>query len=1142
MSAEQDTLVLIARHLLSVLEPLRQGFTSADRFKSLLYQLGWKAGNLPAEYIELGAAIADAVASVERLAANPNDRAAIGDLLGKVANIYRTIDDGLPQPTGIAAADFAEEAAENLVHLLIVDYLAREWAQLYGLFQALNVIQFENLEPAGEKHGFVRSVFLWERIPDLLKDPHRIVQGVYGWGTPDLNHGLIAHQLGTILHGLGFPISIIRPDGRSMAGYDGSSAFLDPGRPHGLKWPIHYNQIGDTPFEISFLMLPLKGDGTNSPGFIIQPGIPTVIPLVFPFGEEVTLTITVGSDIAKQFGVLIRPEGLSVKYPFMDASTIPSITFGAAVAFNPPNPVTLLGDPTASRIQFKGFTIGLKATGPVNDIELVFSADLHELSVVLAAGEGDGFLQTILGDGETKIDIPLGIDWSSKHGFGFRGSLNFEVQLHPHIEIGPLKIPDLRLSLTIVPATATEPAKARIEGVITLEGQLGPLAFVAEGIGIQALFDFRQGNLGPMDLQLGFRPPNGVGLSIDAGAVSGGGYLFFDFEREEYAGVLQLSILNMLTITAIGMITTRMPDGSKGFSLLVIISVEFNPGIQLGYGFTLIGLGGIIGLNRTMVLEALAVGVKNGTLNDIMFPVGDIIAQAPRIISDLRAIFPPEEGKFLIGPMAKIGWGTPTLISLSLGVIIEIPGNIAIIGVLRLALPTQEEALVVIQVAFVGAIEFDKQRVWFYATLFESRILFMTLEGDMGLLVAWGDDANFVVSVGGFHPRFDPPPLPFPDLRRLALNILNEDNARIRVEAYFAVTSNTVQVGANAELYFGLSDCSITGYIGFDALFRFSPFYFIIEVRAGLNVKIFGFDLVTIRVEMSLEGPTPWHAHGTGSIGFLFWDFEVEFDKVWGDEADTVLPPVAILPLLQAELDKLENWKTALPPSSNLLVSLRDRDSADTDLVIHPLGVLSFTQRLLPLGVDLDKLGTQTPSDAKRFELLPTGALSKKGDSEERFAMAQYVDMDDAEKLSRPSFERGKGGIDMGVAADLRADHAACRTMRYEELWIDSEYKEHPRFTKGFDRGLFAHFVGGSAIAGNVLSAKSKGRLDPFADKIDVIAMGYAVANADTNVLHAGTTAFRSKVEADAYLRSAIAMDATLAAQLVVLPEVELMN
>ena len=43
----------------------------------------------------------------------------------------------------------------------------------------------------------------------------------------------------------------------------------------------------------------------------------------------------------------------------------------------------------------------------------------------------------------------------------------------------------------------------------------------------------------------------------------------------------------------------------------------------------------------------------------------------------------------------------------------------------------------------------------------------------MGLLVAFGDDANFVLSVGGFHPRFSPPPLPFPGPRRISFSILS---------------------------------------------------------------------------------------------------------------------------------------------------------------------------------------------------------------------------------------------------------------------------------------------------------------------------------------------------------------------------------
>lgn len=126
-----------------------------------------------------------------------------------------------------------------------------------------------------------------------------------------------------------------------------------------------------------------------------------------------------------------------------------------------------------------------------------------------------------------------------------------------------------------------------------------------------------------------------------------------------------------------------MPDGSSGFSLLIILAADFGPGIQLSFGFTLLAVGGLLGLNRTVLYQPLLDGIRTNSVQSIMFPQ-DVIANAPRLISDLRAIFPPQQGTFLIGPMAKIGWGEPTLISLSLGVIIEIPpGDAAILGILR---------------------------------------------------------------------------------------------------------------------------------------------------------------------------------------------------------------------------------------------------------------------------------------------------------------------------------------------------------------------------------------------------------------------------------------------------------------------------
>jgi hypothetical protein len=70
-----------------------------------------------------------------------------------------------------------------------------------------------------------------------------------------------------------------------------------------------------------------------------------------------------------------------------------------------------------------------------------------------------------------------------------------------------------------------------------------------------------------------------------------------------------------------------MPDGSKGFALLILVTAEFTP-IQLGYGFVLIGVGGLLGLNRSLDTEALRLGVRTGGVNSVLFPpdvIGNIV-------------------------------------------------------------------------------------------------------------------------------------------------------------------------------------------------------------------------------------------------------------------------------------------------------------------------------------------------------------------------------------------------------------------------------------------------------------------------------------------------------------------------------------
>jgi hypothetical protein len=87
---------------------------------------------------------------------------------------------------------------------------------------------------------------------------------------------------------------------------------------------------------------------------------------------------------------------------------------------------------------------------------------------------------------------------------------------------------------------------------------------VVQDAGLRTDLEFHPGNIGPANLDIGFKPPSGAGVRIDSPFVTGGGFLFFDSDKGQYGGVLQLDVKG-ITVTAIGLIATRLPNGARGF-------------------------------------------------------------------------------------------------------------------------------------------------------------------------------------------------------------------------------------------------------------------------------------------------------------------------------------------------------------------------------------------------------------------------------------------------------------------------------------------------------------------------------------------------------------------------------------------------
>jgi hypothetical protein len=1054
------------------------------------------------------------------------------EALDRIANEFAALG-AVPSINPADMAAFAAALPQRLFEKMVVEYFEGYHGILHALLEVVGIVEHtrHNIGSSDPSRPEVLQKSLrFDRIGVLLQSPDQLLRDLYGWGDPAFDGEVLLRRVASLLRA--------------------------------ARVPVTFRQLPGTPprfaIEVCIASLAMTEAG------VVPPGIDGMLTASIADGVTIDIPIAAGwiahlaaeASLAARAGIRVQPPAnVSVIPPSGTAQGRLVVGLGR-VPESPATRMPLIGlaggtGLSAERISMD-LVIGFRAESGSSTAhgDLGFEARLQGGKLVIGMAGGDGFIGEILSGIEVEADFTLGIGWSTSQGVYFTGSSTLEIQLPAHISLGPVELDALTLSVGI------DGNRFPIGLAANIKASLGPLVAVVEQIGTAVELSFPasgRGDIGPLDIDFKFKPPRGVGLSLDAGVIKGGGYLFLDFEREEYGGALELVFSEWIALKAIGLITTRMPDGSKGFSLLIIITVEFGTGFQLGFGFTLIGVGGILGLNRIVNIEPLSQGVRSGAIESVMFPK-DVIANAPRIISDLRQFFPPQQDIFLVGPMAKLGWGTPTLVTAQLGVILEFPSiNITILGVIKVVLPDEKADILRLQVNFIGRFEPANKLLWFYAELYDSRVLFITLEGGFGLLINWGDNANFVLSAGGFHPRYSPPPLPFPEPPRIAVSILNESFAKIRIEAYFAVTSNSVQFGARAELFFGLSEFRIEGHLAFDALFQFDPFFFSFGLSVSLSVKVFGVGLFSVGFSGLLEGPTPWYIEGKGKISLLFFKISVPFKHSWGDNKNTKLDPIEVFPLFETEFAALTNWEARLAANNKLHVSLRRLGKAESDqLVLHPVGRLRISQRKVPINFKLDKIGNKRPLDVNRVRVaaaLPGSTLSV-ATVQDQFAIGQFRDMDGSGQLSSPGFEPLDSGIDIGVAgAALKSSRAVRRVIRYESIIVDNNFKRHVKTFFGFfahgyavlNDLLFTHFLKGNAVTQSVHSLQYRKRMQPFDEVITIQPTLYSVVSTTNNQpVDATATSFTSQAKALEYMGQQLGSGSVKAGTLHVIPNTEL--
>ena len=573
-------------------------------------------------------------------------------------------------------------------------------------------------------------------------------------------------------------------------------------------------------------------------------------------------------------------------------------------------------------------------------------------------------------------------------------------------------------NLTIARPEQAE-GNGRIDVTATVAGKRGSvLAIVAEGLGVSLRWSDATGGA----LEVVPRPPDGMGIKVDAGIVKGGGYLRHREEQNDYGGALELKI-GPVSATAVGLFTV---DPS---SFVIVIGLRFVPVIELSFGFTLNGLGGLLAIDRTLDPDALMAALADGVVSNLLFP-DDPVGAAPTILQQLETVFPYREGAFVIGPIAELGWGSQSgLIRAKLGAMISIPGEspITLIGSVSLSVPPKLDEknkfkLIDLNADIASPITADA-----FVTRIELRnssLAKIPVSGSLGIYIGWASDAGVAFSAGGFYPGYQGPPM-LGEMKRISIKLDPPiKGVTFNVSGYSAFTTNSVQWGGAAYLKAKIGPVSGEGSIEVNALFQWAPkLHFAYAIRASVSLKAFGHSVASVTFRGSIEGVHPWRLEGYAGVEFLWWEAELPVGPITWGEKNTELPPVVdAQDAVATALGSDSGWRANMPAGADQYVRLRVDPEAPP--LIHPMATVDLIQQSVPLETEIDRIGACRTSVRRlylaepKIDALPAAAASE---LTELFPPGQFLNLSDDDKVARPDFEQFPAGVRIAASYGPRA-------------------------------------------------------------------------------------------------------------------------
>ena len=399
---------------------------------------------------------------------------------------------------------------------------------------------------------------------------------------------------------------------------------------------------------------------------------------------------------------------------------------------------------------------------------------------------------------------------------------NQPIVIPVHASLGPLYIDQIDLSVD-----GSNAVEMGVDGDVKISGLDIGVDDLALRIPLASI-------LSPSDWSLDLQ---GLAVGFNAGPVEIAGGLRKDSGPPiQYDGMLSVTVADIgFSIVAA---YSRPSDAQGGYtSLFMFVSLPIPLG---GPPFAFItGLGGGFGYNRELQIPDDLSNIDSfllvraidddGLAND---PMGALMQMGQSI--------PPRRGSFWIAAglrFTSFGLVNSTVI---VAVALDRGFEIDILGISRMALPTESLALASVELALKARFNSEEGLLSVQAQLTDNSYIFShdcQLTGGFAFYI-WFTSGQFVLTLGGYNPAFSKP-AEFPDVPRLGFNWSVGSLIVIKGGAYFALTNSCVMAGGSliATASIGPVSAWFTAYVDFLVCWDPFAYQFGIGIEIGLTVE-----------------------------------------------------------------------------------------------------------------------------------------------------------------------------------------------------------------------------------------------------------------------------------------------------------------